>query len=261
MGERLTDKVCIITGAGRGIGRACALAFAAEGAIVVVNDVDAANVTETVRHIKDLGGRAFGRPADVTSAEEVRRLVQGTADEHGKLDVLFNNAGGGRPQPTHEMTIDEYRKTIALNLDGVFYGVYAALPLMMRQRHGVILTTSSGAGLNAVLGLTAYGAAKAAVIMMMQNIAIEYGKWGIRANAISPGLMDTPGMRSYVDTLPGGADEVTGRIPSGRLGLGPDIAATAVFLASDESAYINGVVIPVDGGVQAKMFSPILQQQ
>jgi meso-butanediol dehydrogenase/(S,S)-butanediol dehydrogenase/diacetyl reductase len=138
----------------------------------------------------------------------------------------------------------------------VFYGVHAALPVMMRQRSGFILTTSSGAGLNAVADLAIYGAAKAAVINLMRNIAVEYGAMGIRANTIAPGPMDTPGLRTFLATLPGGADPFTSQVPSGRLGTGDDIAAAAVFLASDEASYINGAVLPVDGAVHARLASP-----
>jgi len=254
--SRLKDKVSIVTGAASGIGRACALRFGAEGAIVVVNDIDPEGSAVVAEQIRRAGGRAFAHPADVTDAAQVKQLVEQTAAAHGRLDVLFNNAGGAQPQPTHETSLEQYRDIIALNLDSVFFGVRAALPIMLEQRGGTILATTSGAGLNAVEGLAAYGAAKAGVISLMRNIAVEYGSFGIRANTLSPGPMDTPALRQWLDTLPGGEEAFAAQIPSGRLGTGEDIAAAAAFLASDEAFFINGAVLPVDGAIHARLSTP-----
>jgi len=192
----------------------------------------------------------------VTSADEVQALVSRAVEAFGRLDVLFNNAGGAQPKPTHETTVKEYRRIIALNLDSVFFGAHAALPVMLKQRGGVILSTTSGAGLNAVPDLAAYGAAKAGAILLMRNVAVEYGRYGIRANALSPGPIDTPALRQWLDTLPGGAASYEKHIPSGRLGTADDIAGAAAFLASNEAAFINGVVLPVDGAVHARLYTP-----
>lgn len=254
--SRLQDKVCIVTGAASGIGRASAQRFAVEGAIVIAADINALGLERTVTDITAAGGRAYARVVDVTQADQVRSLVVGTATEYGRLDVLYNNAGGALPQATHLMSPEEYRRIIALNQDSVFYGIHAALPVMMRQRHGVLLATASGAGLNAVEELSAYGAAKAAVVLLMKAVAVEYGAWGIRANAIAPGPMATPTFREWVATLPGGAEGFACQVPLGRLGESEDIAAAAAFLASDDAAYITGAVLPVDGAVQAKLASP-----
>jgi 3-oxoacyl-[acyl-carrier protein] reductase len=127
---------------------------------------------------------------------------------------------------------------------------------MMQQRHGVILSTTSGAGLNAVLHLAAYGAAKAGVINLTKSIAVEYGPLGIRANVIAPGPMDTPALRAWLDTLPGGAEAYARQVPSGRLGSAEDIAHAAAFLAGDEAFFINGVVLPVDGAIHAQLATP-----
>lgn len=256
LNPRLHDQVCIVTGAANGIGRASALRFAQEGAIVVVADVDTDGLQRTVASIHAEGGRALGRRTDVTSPGEVGDLVSQTVLEFGRLDVLFNNAGGALPRPTHETTIEEYRRIIALNLDSVFHGIHAVLPVMMRQRRGVILATTSGAGINAVEELTAYGAAKAGVIMLMKCIAVEYGALGIRANAIAPGPMATPAFRDWVNTLPGGEAGFARQVPAGRLGTAEDIAATAAFLASEDAAFISGAVVPVDGAIQARLASP-----
>jgi 3-oxoacyl-[acyl-carrier protein] reductase len=154
------------------------------------------------------------------------------------------------------MSVEQYQQIIALNLHSVFYGIRAALPIMLQQQRGTILSTTSGAGLNAVSGLAAYGAAKAGVISLMKSIAVEYGRSGIRANAISPGPMDTPGLRAWLDTFPDGAARYGRQVPSGRLGTAQDIANVAVFLASDAAAFLNGAVIPVDGAIHARLATP-----
>jgi NAD(P)-dependent dehydrogenase (short-subunit alcohol dehydrogenase family) len=254
--QRLKDKIAIITGAGRGIGRACAKRYAAEGAIVVVNDIEEENVHAVVKAIIDAGGRAVAHTADVTDPDEVQAMVDRTVSEFDRLDVLFANAGGSMPKPTHLTSVDEYRRIIALNQDAVFYGIHAALPVMMRQKSGLFLTTASGAGQNGVADLAAYGAAKAAVINLMRVIAIEYGGMGIRACSISPGPMGTELMHSYLETMEGGAAAFGAQVPSGRLGTPEDIAVAAAFLATDEAFFINGVMLPVDGAVSALLASP-----
>lgn len=259
MTQPLHDKIAIITGAGSGIGRACALRFAADGATVVVNDIAAANAEATVNMIRAAGGSASVATADVTSAQQVQGMIDTTLAHHGRVDILFNNAGGAFPKPTHETSPEEYRRIVALNLDSAFYGIHAVLPIMMRQRSGTILSTTSGAGLNAVLHLAAYGAAKAGLINLTKSIAVEYGSFGIRANVISPGPMDTPGMRAWLDTVPDGAQRFADQIPSGRLGTSEDIAHVAAFLASDAAFFVNGTVIPVDGGVHARLATPSME--
>lgn len=252
----VAGKVVIITAAGSGIGRASALHFARGGAHVVASDIDGAALDETVRQIAAAGGNAIAQVADVTQAAQVQQLVDTAVQKHGRLDVMFNNAGGAFPQPTHEMSLDTYRHIIALNLDSVFFGTHAALPVMLRQGFGTLLSTTSGAGLNCVLGLAAYGAAKAGVINLMKNIAVEYGPRGIRANTLSPGAMDTPGLQAWLGTFENGPARYAAQIPSGRLGTPDDIALAAVFLASDAAQYINGVVLPVDGGIHARLATP-----
>jgi 3-oxoacyl-[acyl-carrier protein] reductase len=252
----LAGKVAIITGAGAGIGRACAQHFARAGASVVVSDIGGDAAQETVRTITAAGGIALAQVADATRAEQVRQLVDTALAQFGRIDILFNNAGGALPQPTHTMSLDAYRQVIALNLDSVFFGIHAALPAMLQQGSGVILSTTSGAGLNAVTGLAAYGAAKAGVINLMKNIATEYGAQGIRANAIAPGPMDTPGLNAWLGTFEDGPARYAAQVPSGRLGTAEDIARAAVFLASDAAEFINGIVLPVDGAIQARLATP-----
>jgi 3-oxoacyl-[acyl-carrier protein] reductase len=256
MDKRLDGKIAIITGSGRGIGRACALRYGAEGATVIVNDVNASNVDKVVAEIKAAGGRAVAHACDVTDPAAVEAMVGRAVKEFGRLDVLFANAGGAMPKATHLTSNEEYRQIIALNQDAVFYGIHAALPVFMRQKSGLFLTTASGAGQNGVIDLAAYGAAKAAVINLMRVIAVEYGGMGIRANAISPGPMGTENMRGWLATLEGGAEAFEAQVPSGRLGTAQDIAVAAAFLATDEAFFINGVCLPVDGAVSAQLASP-----
>ncbi len=256
MGARLQDKVAIVTGAAGGIGRACALRFAAAGARVVVNDINAGGAATTVERIVASGGRAIAHGADVTQAQAVQEMVNAALAHFGRLDIMFSNAGGARPTPLHDIDPEEYRRQMALNLDSVYYGVHAALPVMLAQRSGVFLSTSSGAGLAAVPGLAIYGAAKAGIINLMRSVAVEYGAQGIRANTISPGPIDTPQLRAWLDTTPVGAAGYAAQVPLGRLGAPEDIAAAAVFLASDEAAFISGVVLPVDSAIHALLASP-----
>ncbi|MDB5396412.1 MAG: short-chain dehydrogenase [Rhodospirillales bacterium] len=256
MTKRLHDKIAIITGSGRGIGRACALRYAIEGAVVFVNDINADNVAKVTAEIIAAGGRAVAHHCDVTDPAAVQALVDHAVKEFGRLDVMFANAGGSMPKATHLTSVEEYRNVVALNQDAVFYGIHAALPVFMRQKSGLFLTTASGAGQNGVADLAAYGAAKAAVINLMRVIAVEYGGMGIRANSISPGPMGTELMRSWLATMEGGADAFEAQVPSGRLGTEEDIAVAAAFLATDEAFFINGVCLPVDGAVSALLASP-----
>lgn len=256
MNANVTSKSVVITGAGSGIGRASALAFAAQGDAVVVSDINADKAAETVAIISKAGGQAAAHQADVTDADQIDALVNFACEHYGRLDVMFSNAGGATPTPLHTQTPEQYHSIMALNLHSVFYGSMAALKVMRKQGSGCILATTSGAGLAAVPGLAIYGSAKAGIINLMRSIAVEYGSDGIRANAIAPGAMDTPGLQSWLQTLAGGAAAYEQQIPSSRLGTADEIASAAVFLASDLAAYINGSVLPVDGGTHAKLASP-----
>ena len=256
MAGRLEGRIAIVTGAGSGIGRATALKLAGEGALVVVNDIAAASASRTVDEIVAAGGRAESHPGDVTARAEVDALVDGAVERHGRLDVLHNNAGGATTLPILEMTDERFVHDIELNLHSVFFGIRAGLRVMVPQGRGSIISTSSGAGLGAVPGLSAYGAAKAAVIMLTRNAAVEYAHTGVRINAIAPGSMGTPAFAQWLDTMPVGLAGYEAQIPQHRLGRADEIADAAAWLASDESSYVNGAVIPVDGGCWAKLASP-----
>jgi len=256
MGERLKGKVAIITGSGRGIGRVSAELFAREGASIVVTDIDADNAGDTTRAIVEAGGRAICHPADVTDSAAVDGLVDRAVAEFGRLDVMFNNAGGALPEVTHETTDEKYRSVVGLNMDGVFFGTRAALRVMVPQESGCILITTSGAGLGAVEGLAVYGMAKAGVINLAKSVAQEYGRLGIRANVVSPGPIASEGFIQFLDSVEGLRAKMEGGVPVRRLGQPEEIANTALFLASDEASYVSGVVIPVDGGISSSYPTP-----
>ena len=255
MAGRLAGRAAVVTGAGSGIGRATALRFAAEGAAVVVNDVDPAAAKRVAGEIEAAGGRARPAPGDVTRPETGDALADAALDAFGRLDVFHNNAGGAMPTPMDATDDARWRRDLALNLDAVWFGTRAALRVMVPRRSGCILSTSSGAGLGAVHGLSAYGAAKAAVVQLMRSVALEYGPLGIRANTICPGSMETPQLRAWLDAQPG-KERFAAGIPLRRLGLPEEIANAALFLASDEASYVTGAALVVDGGVASSLAVP-----
>ncbi len=256
MAGRLEGRIAIVTGGGSGIGKASAKKMASEGAVVIVNDINGQTAAETADEIRAAGGTAHAHPGDVTSRADVDALVDGAVARHGRLDIVHNNAGGGTTVPILEMSDEHFVHDIELNLHSVFFGIRAALRVMVPQGRGSIISTSSGAGLGAVPGLAAYGSAKAAVIMLTRCAAVEYAHTGVRINAIAPGSMGTPAFGQWLDSMPVGLVGYEAQIPQHRLGRADEIADAAAWLASDESSYVNGAVIPVDGGCWAKFASP-----
>jgi NAD(P)-dependent dehydrogenase (short-subunit alcohol dehydrogenase family) len=254
--KRLDGRSAIITAAGSGIGRATALAFASEGAHLVLNDLDEKSLHETVGAIREHGGRALPIAGDATTRALNEALVAAAVEHHGGLDCIDLVAGGAQPKPTLETGDDEYRRIIALNLDTTWLGLQVALPVMVDQGRGSVIATSSGAGIGSVLGLAAYGAAKAGVTSLMRSVAQEFGASGIRANTISPGPMATPGLLTALKQLPAGVEGFEAQIPLGRLGTAEEIAQAAVFLASDASSYVSGALLPVDGAIHSTLSSP-----
>jgi 3-oxoacyl-[acyl-carrier protein] reductase len=251
MGNRLQGLVCVITGAGSGIGRASALAFAEEGACVVAADLNGATAQETVASIQSSGSSAASVEVDVTDAASVDRMLQVALERFGKLDVVFNNAGLPQAAMPAEETSDElFERIMAVNVRGVFNGCRAAIPIMKAGGGGVILNTASTAGIRGRPGLAVYNASKAAVISLTKTLALELAPHHIRVVSICPVATDTPMLPTFL----GAGDEAEARkrfiatIPLGRLNQPEDIARAAVFLASPDADMVTGTAFEVDGG-------------
>ena len=247
---RLEGQVAIVTGAGQGIGRAIALTLAKEGAAVVVNDIDLERAKKVADEIKSLGGQAQPIKADVSNREEVNRLVEKTLDNFKKIDILVNNAGTAKLTPTMELTEAEWDSTIDINLKGQFLCSQAVAKHMIKQRRGKIVNIASLAAHIGTPGLVAYSASKGGVIQLTKVLAVEWGKHNITVNAVSPGLTMTELVKAVFKERPDVFEGVE-RIPLKRLAMPEDIANAVLFLASPESDYISGQVLPVDGGTLA----------
>jgi NAD(P)-dependent dehydrogenase (short-subunit alcohol dehydrogenase family) len=246
---RLEGKVAVITGAASGMGKAMAELFVAEGAKVVC--ADRSGKQDEVA--ASLGAAAIAVQADVTVGADVRKMIAAAEERFGKLDVLCNNAGyGGGLKPLAEFDEDHYDKVVATNMKGVFLGMKYGIPAILRSGGGAIVNTASASGLGGWRGHGVYGAAKAAVIQMTKSAALDYAEQGIRVNAICPGMTWTglvPASVNNPTPPPGAATPYD--IPMARWGLAGELAAAALFLASDEASYITGVALPVDGGFVA----------
>jgi 3-oxoacyl-[acyl-carrier protein] reductase len=243
---RLQDKVAIITGAGRGIGQATAVKFAQEGAKVVVCDLTPEWIEETVEMCKETRGDAFGFRADVRDIQSLENMVEVTLAKWGRVDCLVNNAGVVMDAQLKNMTEDQFDNVIEINLKGVYNCTKAVVNAMLAQQSGVILNASSIVGLYGNFGQTNYAATKFGVIGMVKTWARELGRKGIRANAICPGFVETPILKTMPEKVIRMMEE---RVPLGRLARPEEIANTYAWLASDEASYINGAVIEVSGGV------------
>ena len=242
---RLKDKVAIITGSARGIGQATALKFAAEGARVVVCDLDRKAVDEVVAQIAASHGQAIGFTVNVVDKASIAAMVKGVKDKYGRIDVLVNNAGIVDDAMFRKMTDEQFDRVIDINLKGTFNCAHAVVDIMIAQGSGVILNASSVVGIYGNFGQTNYAASKFAVIGMAKTWARELGRKGIRANAVCPGFVETTILKSIPDKV---MQAMIDRVPLGRLAKPEEIANTYAFLASDEASYINGAVIEVSGG-------------
>jgi len=251
---RLDGKACIVTGGGSGIGEEMARAFARQGASVLVGDVDEAAGERVARSI---GSAAAFRRTDVTNLADVEGMVADVVARFGQLDVLVNNAGIGLVGSVEETDPDDYLRLMRVNADGVFYGCRAAVPVMLAQGRGTIINVASVAGLIGVERRFAYCATKGAVVAMTRQLAVDYAARGIRVNAICPGTVHTPFVEGYLQRFH--ADEIEetraklhARQPCGRMGRPDEIAAMAVYLASDEAAFVTGALLTIDGGWTAR---------
>jgi meso-butanediol dehydrogenase / (S,S)-butanediol dehydrogenase / diacetyl reductase len=253
-GERLLEgKVALITGAASGQGRAASLLFAQHGAAIAVVDVNDEGAAETVQLVADAGSRAVAIHADVSVADDVERMIKETVDALGRIDVLYNNAAVQMSGNLVDTTEEQWDLTIDTNLTAIFRACRAAIPHMLAGGGGSIINTSSVLGLIGSEGYAAYGAAKAGLVALTRQIAVEHGP-EIRANVIAPGSIDTPRFRKVAAEMDDGEGFVAGlltNIPLRRLGLAEDVAGIALFLASDQSSYTSGAVVPADGGLAA----------
>jgi meso-butanediol dehydrogenase / (S,S)-butanediol dehydrogenase / diacetyl reductase len=250
MANLLTGKIALVTGAGSGIGQAISVAYAKEGAKVVITDLDLVGCHQTLEKIQEAGGQGWVYALDVTDVAAVQTLARQVQTEVGNIDILVNNAGvilrEGIDSPNAHAVI---RKVMDVNLLGVFNTIHSWLPAL-RATKGCIVNISSGAAFLGQPRALGYSASKGAVKMLTQSMAADLGVDGIRVNAIAPGVIVTP-MTDVTRADPQRLEKFMVRIPLGRLGQAHEIAGAAVFLASDLATYVNGVTLPVDGGTLA----------
>jgi len=253
MAGLVTGKVALVTGASSGIGRASALAFAREGARVVVADVSVEGGEETVRLIQQNGGEAVFVKTDVSQAGEVEALIARAVATYGRLDCAYNNAGiEGSAATTIDYAEEPWDRVIAINLKGVWLCMKYEIPQMLKQGGGAIVNTSSAAGLVGTRGGAAYVASKHGVIGLTRTAALEYAKAGVRVNAICPGAIDTPMMGRIIGQRPQRAERMAAAEPVGRMGRPEEIAEAVVWLCSPAASFVTGHAMAVDGGMTAQ---------
>ena len=246
-------KVALVTGAGSGIGRATALVFAREGAKVVVSDIVVEGGEETVQQIKAAGGEAIFVKADVSQAADVEALITQTVETYGRLDCAFNNAGiEGGVKPTIDCTEEEFARTIAVNLTGVWLCMKYEIQQMLSQGGGAIVNTASVAGLVGFPGLPDYVASKHGVLGLTKTAALEYAKSGIRVNAVCPGVIQTPMVERGAQLSPGFDELAVSMEPVGRFGQPVEIGEAVVWLCSEAASFVTGHPMTVDGGLVAQ---------
>ncbi len=251
--NRLQDKVGLVTGAGSGIGRSAALALAQEGAKVVVADIVTEGGEETVKIIRETGGQAIFVKTDVTQEQQVEAMVQAAMDNFGKLDCAFNNAGmDGDTASLTSCSQELFDKVINLNLRAVWLCMKYEIQAMKKQRKGSIVNTSSVAGLTGLGGNPGYVASKHGVLGLTRMAALENARRGIRVNAICPAAIATPMVKGLLEKNPEMEPFVIGMQPMGRLGEPKEIADAVVWLCSDESSFVTGHPLPLDGGMMAQ---------
>ena len=242
----LENRVALVTGSGRGIGRAIALKLAQCGASLVVNDLESTGPAQVVEEIKAQGGKATAILGDISLPDQVSQIIEGSVSAYGRLDILVNNAGITRDGLILRMSDADWDQVLSINLKGAFLCTRAALRHMVRQRWGRIISISSVVGLMGNAGQANYASAKAGLIALTKTVAREVASRGITANAIAPGFIDTEMTRRLPDNI---KQQMAGQIPLGYFGSPEDVANAVAFLASEEARYITGQVLNVNGGM------------
>jgi NAD(P)-dependent dehydrogenase (short-subunit alcohol dehydrogenase family) len=250
---RLTDKVALITGSGSGIGKSTALLFAQEGAAVIVNDLNKEAGNETVEQIRSEGGQALFIQADVTDPASVQKMVQTALTEFGRIDILFNNAGISGVGRLHEIEPEDWDKIMSVNVKGVYLPSKYVVTHMMERKSGVIINMSSCIAEIGLARRASYAATKGAVLALTKSMQVDYAPYNIRVNALLPGTIFTPFVEKYLkesyDDPDAAIEQIKKRQLSGELGRPEDVAKAALFLASDESSFMMGSPLYIDGGV------------
>lgn len=252
MKKLMENKAGLVTGAASGIGRACAIAFAREGARVMVSDRNEIEGRATVALIKELGGDADFFACDVAVEAEIEALVQATIKRFGTVDFAHNNAGiPAVSSSLLESSSENWIKTININLTGMYYAMKHEIKAMLNTGGGTIVNTSSGTSLDGYKNMCAYSTAKAGLNQLTKCVALEYAASGIRVNAVAPGPVNTPLAQAFTDNNPEEAKKYTAIIPTGKFAETEDIAHAVVWLCSDLANQITGTILPIDGGISA----------
>jgi NAD(P)-dependent dehydrogenase (short-subunit alcohol dehydrogenase family) len=247
---RLHNRAAIVTGGASGIGKATAELFVKEGAKVIIGDLPSSKGAEVAEKI----GAMFV-PTDVRESKQIESLVKTATTRFGRLDVMYNNAGIGPSAPLLQFSEEDYHRTIAVDLDSVFWGLKHAGAVMVAQGRGAIVSTASVAGVSGSPGLSAYNAAKHGVVGLTRNAALEFARFGVRVNCVCPGVIETPLVMDNFAAFEGARKMLDSLHPMGRMGQPVEIAKAVLFLACDDSSFVTGHALVVDGGMMAGPFT------